>query len=68
MSTDAPVPVPPHHGSGPAHRAGRARLRGALRPRATRGQLIAAVLCGMLGFAAAVQVRANRDSDLAGLR
>jgi uncharacterized protein YlxW (UPF0749 family) len=68
MSTDAPAPVPPHRVSGHAHRAGRDRLRGALWPRATRGQLIAAVLCGMLGFAAAVQVRANQDSDLAGLR
>jgi uncharacterized protein YlxW (UPF0749 family) len=68
MSTDAPAPVPPHHAGGPAHRAGRDRLEKALRPRFTRAQIIAAVLCGMLGFAAAVQVRANQDSDLAGLR
>ncbi len=47
---------------------GRARLRHALRPRATRGQLIAAVLCALLGFAVAVQVRANENADLAGLR
>jgi uncharacterized protein YlxW (UPF0749 family) len=39
-----------------------------LRPRATRGQLVAALLCGVLGFAAAVQVRSNQDAGLAGLR
>jgi uncharacterized protein YlxW (UPF0749 family) len=47
---------------------GRARLRSALRPRATRAQLVAALLCGVLGFAAAVQVRANQDAGLSGLR
>lgn len=66
MSTD-PTP-PPRHGGAHGRRSGRDRLRKALRPRATRGQLVAAVLCGLLGFAAAVQVRANQDSGLAGLR
>jgi uncharacterized protein YlxW (UPF0749 family) len=47
---------------------GRARLRSAMRPRATRAQLVAALLCGVLGFAAAVQVQANQSSDLSGLR
>lgn len=47
---------------------GRHRLRASLRPRATRGELIAAVLCAVLGFAVAVQVRANEDANLAGLR
>lgn len=47
---------------------GRARLRSAMRPRATRGQVIAAVLCAVLGFAAAVQVRSNQESGLANLR
>jgi uncharacterized protein YlxW (UPF0749 family) len=47
---------------------GRARLRSAMRPRATRAQLVAALLCGVLGFAAAVQVRANQGADLSGLR
>ena len=46
----------------------RARLRSALRPRATRAQLVAALLCAVLGFAAAVQVRANQDAGLTGLR
>jgi len=47
---------------------GRARLRSALKPRATRAQLVAAVLCAVLGFAVAVQVRANQDAGLTGLR
>jgi uncharacterized protein YlxW (UPF0749 family) len=47
---------------------GRPRLWAALRPRATRGQLVAALLLGVLGFAAAVQVRANQGADLSGLR
>lgn len=37
-------------------------------PRATRGQLIAGLLCALLGFALVVQVRANRDDGLASLR
>ena len=63
MSSAQPGQHPRH-----ARGTGRARLRAALRPRATRGQLVAAVLCGVLGFAAAVQVRANQDSGLSGLR
>lgn len=47
---------------------GRSRMRSALKPRATRAQAVAAVLCGVLGFAAAVQVRSNQDAGLAGLR
>lgn len=53
---------------GEARVRGRARLRSAMHPRATRAQLVAAVLCGVLGFAAAVQVRANQDAGLTGLR
>ena len=68
MSTDEPAPAPPRHGVAPRSWTGRDRLRAALKPRATRGQLIAALLCGVLGFAAAVQVRANQDSGLTGLR
>lgn len=48
--------------------AGRARLGSALGARPSRGQLVAAVLCALLGFAVAVQVRANRDAGLSGLR
>ncbi|MDQ1667756.1 MAG: hypothetical protein QOH75_3787 [Actinomycetota bacterium] len=47
---------------------GRRRLRAALNSRPTRGQLVAAVLCALLGFAVAVQVRANQDAGLSGLR
>jgi uncharacterized protein YlxW (UPF0749 family) len=47
---------------------GRSRLLAALRARPSRGQLVAGVLCALLGFAVAVQVRANQDSGLTGLR
>jgi uncharacterized protein YlxW (UPF0749 family) len=47
---------------------GRARLLAALRAKPSRGQLVAGVLCGLLGFAVAVQVRANQDEGLSGLR
>lgn len=47
---------------------GRSRLLGALTARPNRGQLVAGVLCGALGFAVAVQVRANQDAGLSGLR
>lgn len=37
-------------------------------PRGTRGQLIAGLLCALLGFALVVQVRANRNEGLSSLR
>lgn len=43
-------------------------LGDSLRPRATRAQLLAGVLCALLGFAVVVQVRQNDESALAGLR
>src|SRR5690606_18391203 len=43
-------------------------LARALRPRATRAQLLAGVLCALLGFALVVQLRQTNDADLAGLR
>ncbi|AEI12216.1 DUF881 domain-containing protein [Cellulomonas gilvus] len=43
-------------------------LARALRPRANRAQLFAAVLCALLGFALVVQVRQNDESALSGLR
>lgn len=49
-------------------RPSRARLLKMLSPRLTRAQLVAAALCGVLGFAGAVQVRANQDAGLEGLR
>jgi uncharacterized protein YlxW (UPF0749 family) len=48
---------------------GRRRLLNTfLRPRVTRGAFAAALLCGLLGFAAVVQVRAHQDAGLGGLR
>lgn len=43
-------------------------LRRAFAPRTTRAQLVVGLLCLLLGFALAVQVRANRDEGLASLR
>jgi uncharacterized protein YlxW (UPF0749 family) len=57
MNTTSPPPDDP-----------RRRLLTTLRPRGTRGQLIAALLCAVLGFAVAVQVRANQQAGLSGLR
>jgi uncharacterized protein YlxW (UPF0749 family) len=47
---------------------GRARLFAALRAKPSVGQLVAGVLSALLGFAVAVQVRANQDAGLSGLR
>lgn len=69
MSTDEqPTGTDDTRGSTREPLRGRARLRSALTPRPTRAQAVAAVLCAVLGFAAAVQVRANQDAGLTGLR
>ena len=72
-------PQPPEPGGAPqraAHAAGtvavpRAKpwrtLADALQPRASRSQLLAGVLCGLLGFALVVQVRQNQVEGLASL-
>ena len=54
------VPAPPQ--------AGWHRLRRSLRPRANRAQLMAALLCALLGFAVVVQVRQTRGDGLSALR
>jgi uncharacterized protein YlxW (UPF0749 family) len=59
-----PAPAPSSGDGG----IGRARLLAALRAKPSRGQLVAGVLCGVLGFAVAVQVRSNQDAGLTGLR
>lgn len=60
---------PPPKDAAPAQLTGRQRLLAALRrPRAGRGHLVAALLCGLLGFAAVAQVRANQEVGLSGLR
>jgi len=46
----------------------RRRLAAALRPRATRGQLLAGALCAALGFALVVQLQATQESGLSQLR
>lgn len=43
-------------------------LASAMHPRATRAQLLAGVLCAVLGFAVVVQVRQAGDPSLSGLR
>ena len=45
-----------------------ARIRVALRPSLRRGQLLVALLCALLGFGVAVQVRANAEAGLDTLR
>jgi uncharacterized protein YlxW (UPF0749 family) len=55
--------------SGPEPAAPRARPATLLRPRLNRGQLIVAVLCAVLGFAVAAQVRSNdKDTKFANAR
>jgi len=44
------------------------RLLRAGRPRATRAQLLAGILCAALGFGVVVQVRQTNDAGLADLR
>ncbi|GEL97224.1 hypothetical protein CTE05_07710 [Cellulomonas terrae] len=56
----APAPVEPP--------SGWAVLGRALAPRATRAQLVTAVLCAVLGFALVAQVRQSGETDLAGMR
>ena len=62
--TTAPTPPEP----GPARPTGRAALVAALRPRATRAQLVAAVLCAALGVALVTTVREREAADLSSLR
>jgi uncharacterized protein YlxW (UPF0749 family) len=47
---------------------GRRRLLSAMLPRASRGQLLAAILCAMLGFAVVVQVQQTQASSITSLR
>ncbi len=44
------------------------RLVGALRPRASRGQVLGGLLCGVLGFALVVQVQQTQGAELDSLR
>ena len=44
------------------------RVRGAWKPRVTRAQVLAALLCAVLGFALVVQLRQTQEDEFAGLR
>ena len=61
----------PTTGAGRPSRArddGWARLRSGFRPRLRRGHVVPALLCALLGFAVAVQVRSTQDAGLDALR
>ncbi|WP_199421492.1 DUF881 domain-containing protein [Actinotalea solisilvae] len=60
-----PVPVAP--GTSSVSRSWRTIAR-ALAPRATRAQVLAGLLCALLGFAFVVQVQQNRSDGLSSLR
>ncbi len=70
----APTPPDPTEPKAPASEGqtpddasrptGHERLMAALRPRASRAQVIVAVLCALLGFALVAQVRSQRDDGL----
>jgi uncharacterized protein YlxW (UPF0749 family) len=60
--TPAPVVAEPDAPSGWAI------LGRALKPRSTRAQLVAGVLCAVLGFALVAQVRQSGEADLGGMR
>lgn len=55
-------------GDAPMRSPGHDRLLAALRPRASRPQVIVAVLCALLGFALVAQVRSQRDDGLTNAR
>ncbi len=61
-------PVPDEARSSGHPLRGWAAMRSAMKPRATRAQLLAGVLCAVLGFALVVQVRQAEESDLSALR
>lgn len=63
----APEPAAARPGSGGRPVTGLRGLGAAMRPRATRGQAVVAVLCLLLGVAVAVQVRQRTGADLVAL-
>jgi uncharacterized protein YlxW (UPF0749 family) len=68
---EPPVSLLPGHPdeAGPEPRAvARGRLSHAMRPRATRAQLLAGLLCALLGFALVVQARQTQTQGLEQLR
>ncbi|MEJ5915680.1 DUF881 domain-containing protein [Pseudokineococcus sp. 1T1Z-3] len=67
MSASDGLPDPAVPAPSP-RRTALARLRSALRPRGSRGQVLAGVLCAALGFALVVQLQVTQESGLDGLR
>ena len=67
MSDDTPAPAAPPPAK-TAQRTSWQQLRSALRPGASKGHLLPALLCALLGFAVVVQVRSTQDAGLDGLR
>ncbi|MDC7120510.1 DUF881 domain-containing protein [Cellulomonas fimi] len=71
-AASAAAPVPPAvvrtTPDAAAPGSGWAVLGRALRPRVTRAQVLAGVLCALLGFALAVQIRQTSDLSLSGMR
>lgn len=70
-SAATPVVGPPTAGTpvvGTPGPSGWVVLGRALKPRVTRAQVLAGVLCALLGFALAVQIRQTSDSTLTGMR
>ena len=66
-STGADVPAAEQPTPVLGHVSSWTTLRTALAPRATKAQLLAALLTALLGFALVVQVQQNRSTDLSGL-
>lgn len=66
-STTEPTPEEARRAARAAMSPGR-RLRSAFRPRMTRAQVLAAVLCAVLGFALVVQLQQNQQDEFSGLR
>jgi uncharacterized protein YlxW (UPF0749 family) len=62
---DGPRPAAEESGTAPRRRRS---LAGILSPRGTRGQILAAVLCAVLGFAMVAQARQTNVDGLASLR
>jgi uncharacterized protein YlxW (UPF0749 family) len=63
-----PVTAAPAPSAGPSASSAWRILARSLRPRATRAQTLAGLLCGLLGFAVVVQVRQTHDDGLSTLR
>ena len=62
------LPGDPHPAGPPEPEVARRRLGQAWRPRASRAQLLAGVLCALLGFALVVQARQTQTQGLDSLR